>query len=103
MHVLIQDPAIQTLGEEYTDIWQHSVSSYQPPSASARAALILLPTIPSYILARWGTAVSAKLPLLKTLLTLLDAASEANLALFYLKGTYYDLSKRFLGIRHVSS
>lgn len=28
-------------------------------------------------------------------------ATEVNLAIFYLRGTYYDLTKRILGIRHV--
>jgi len=27
---------------------------------------------------------------------------EVNLAVFYLRGTYYDLVKRLLGIQHVS-
>jgi len=31
----------------------------------------------------------------------LEVAAEVNLAIFYLRGTYYDLTKRILGIRHV--
>jgi peroxin-10 len=40
---------------------------------------------------------------MKSLPLLLDIASEVNLAIFYLKGTYYDLAKRVLGVRQVGS
>jgi len=39
--------------------------------------------------------------LLKLLPSLVDVATEINLAIFYLRGTYYDLSKRLLGIQLV--
>ena len=39
--------------------------------------------------------------LLKLLPSLVDIAAEINLAIFYLRGTYYDLSKRLLGIQLV--
>lgn len=97
--------AIQTLGEEYTDTWQHSSFDQRLPSHRARAALILLPTLPSYILARWGSGLTRLNPrisvLLKALPTAFEVASEINLAVFYLRGTYYDLVKRLLGIQHV--
>lgn len=38
---------------------------------------------------------------MKLLPLLVDIASEANLAIFYLKGTYYDLVKRVLGVQQV--
>jgi peroxin-10 len=38
---------------------------------------------------------------MKSLALLLDIASEINLAIFYLKGIYYDLVKRMLGVRQV--
>ena len=98
--------AIQTLGEEYTDVWQHSFYE-RVPSYRARVALILLPTLPSYILARWGSLLANLEPriavFLRVLPTITEVASEINLAIFYLRGTYYDISKRILRIRHVCS
>lgn len=100
--------ATQTLGEEYTDIWQYSSSRQaSPPLPQARAGLILLPILSAYILGRWGNALSVgtRYPrigvLLKRLPTILEVVAEINLAIFYLRGTYYDLVKRLLGIRHV--
>lgn len=102
--------ATQTLGEEYTDIWQHSAFTQRtPPSPRIRAALILLPTLPAYLLSRCGSVLnrhgmSPRLAgILKALPVGLEVATEINLAVFYLKGTYYDLTKRVLGIRHVCS
>jgi hypothetical protein len=90
--------ATQTLGEEYTDIWQHSQNTARPPSAAVRLALILLPTCPSYLVAKLGQAAPAWT---KTVSTSLEVLTEINLAVFYLKGTYYDLSKRMLRVKHV--
>jgi peroxin-10 len=99
--------AIQTLGEEYTDIWQHSSLAERVPSYRARAALILLPTLPSYVLARWGSVLVNLEPRIATILralpTIFEISSEINLAIFYLRGTYYDVAKRLLGVRHVRS
>lgn len=102
--------ATQTLGEEYTDIWQYSASSrLAPPSPRARAGLILLPTLSAYVLGRWGHTPSfnERYPsvgkLLKILPVGLEVLAEVNLAIFYLKGTYYDIVKRLLGIQHVRS
>jgi peroxin-10 len=96
--------ARQTLGEEYTDIWQHSSFEERVPSHRARAALILLPTLPSYVLARWGSLLENFEPrmagLLRALPTGFEIVAEINLAIFYLRGTYYDVAKRILGIRH---
>ncbi|KAJ7922975.1 hypothetical protein B0H13DRAFT_1981083 [Mycena leptocephala] len=95
--------ATQTLGEEYTDIWQYSVFRRAvPPSRLTRAALVLLPTLPAYLLARlWPTIPipedSENLP------GIFEVLAELNLATFYISGTYYDLVKRLLGIRKVSS
>jgi peroxin-10 len=97
--------ATQSLGEEYTDIWQHSVHSERSPSWRLRAALVLAPSIPSYALARWGARLSGSSSRLSTILralpTVLEVASEVNLAVFYLRGTYYSVWKRLLGVRHV--
>ncbi|KAJ7456478.1 Pex12 amino terminal region-domain-containing protein [Mycena latifolia] len=102
--------ATQTLGEEYTDIWQYSaLQRVVPPSRLARAALVLLPTVPAYLLARLDDLFpvdgqpSRFRKTLKTLPGALEVLAELNLAIFYINGTYYDLVKRFLGIRKVSS
>ncbi|KAJ6626933.1 Pex12 amino terminal region-domain-containing protein [Mycena sp. CBHHK59/15] len=102
--------ATQTLGEEYTDIWQFSAfQQIAPPSRLVRAALILLPTLPTYLLARWGDWApddgrpSQVRKALKALPTTLEVLTEINLAIFYVNGTYYDLVKRLLGIQNVSS
>ena len=34
--------------------------------------------------------------------TAMDIATEVNLAIFYLRGSYYDFVKRLIGIQHVS-
>lgn len=99
--------ATQTLGEEYTDIWQYSSFSYSTPSSRARVALILLPTLSAYVLGRRGSTSSfgERYPaigkLLKMLPVGLEVLAEINLAVFYLRGTYYDIVKRLFGIRHV--
>ncbi|THU90738.1 hypothetical protein K435DRAFT_759884 [Dendrothele bispora CBS 962.96] len=102
--------AIQTLGEEYTDIWQYSAFTRQvPPSGWSRVVLVLLPTLPSYILARFVNTASLALrnprlaAVLKNLPRVLQLVSELNLASFYIRGVYYDMNKRMLGIRHLSS
>ncbi|KAJ6519311.1 Pex12 amino terminal region-domain-containing protein [Mycena sanguinolenta] len=102
--------ATQTLGEEYTDIWQYSAFQRSvPPSRLTRAALVLLPTLPGYLLARLDDLYpeygqpSRFRKSLKTLPSVLEVLAELNLAVFYIQGTYYDLAKRVLGIRKVSS
>ncbi|KAG1716779.1 hypothetical protein ID866_377 [Astraeus odoratus] len=99
--------AVQTLGEEYTDIWGQSEATRLPPSIAIRTALVLLPTLPSYIHARLGSHLSSLSPtsanILGALPTCLEVATDVNLAIFYLRGTYYDLVKRVLGVRHISS
>ena len=41
--------------------------------------------------------------LLNTLPVGLEVLAEINLAIFYLRGTYYDIVKRLFGVRHVRS
>lgn len=102
--VILLPLAAQTLGEEYTDIWQ-STSSDVGVSQSRRLALILLPVLPVYIVARLnvryppGDSTLGKVR--QSLPATLEIAGEINLALFYLRGVYYDLAKRVLGIRYV--
>lgn len=96
----------QTLGEEYTDIWVHSTYTGGLPSWRARAALVFLPTLPSYMFARWGTYLpptSRLTSLVRRLPALLEILSEINLAVFYFRGIYYALIKRMLRIRYVSA
>ncbi|KAI0700439.1 Pex12 amino terminal region-domain-containing protein [Cytidiella melzeri] len=98
--------ATQTLGEEYTGIWLHSTRTDSVPSDTLRVALILLPTIPSYVLSKWGSSLppGSKLStMLRKFPPTLEVLSEINLAIFYLRGTYYHLAKRLLGTRYVAS
>jgi len=102
--------ATQTLGEEYTDIWQYSsFHRVVPLPRSMRAALILLPTLPAYLLARLDEVIpdSGRQPWLRNALKMLPGAlevfTELNLAVFYIQGVYYDPVNRLLGIRKVSS
>ncbi|KAI1797524.1 Pex12 amino terminal region-domain-containing protein [Ganoderma leucocontextum] len=96
----------QTLGEEYTDIWLHSSRDRRRPSPRLRAALILLPTLPSYLLSRWSSSLSQTSltgAVLRKFPTVLQVLSEINLAIFYLRGTYYNIAKRLLGIKYISA
>ncbi|KAI0344102.1 hypothetical protein BDW22DRAFT_1355393 [Trametopsis cervina] len=98
--------ATQTLGEEYTGIWLHSNWHDSVPPQSLRAALILLPTLPSYLLSKWGSSLppdSRLSTLLRRIPPGLQVLSEINLAIFYLRGTYYHMVRRLLGTRYVAS
>ncbi|KAF4623422.1 hypothetical protein D9613_002024 [Agrocybe pediades] len=102
--------ATQTLGEEYTDVWQYSSrEGAVPPSVPTRTMLILSSLLPSYVLGRWGHSASLNTrhphiaTWLRRLPTIIDVATEVNLAVFYLKGTYYNVIKRLMGIQHLSS
>jgi peroxin-10 len=94
--------AIQTLGEEYTNVWVHLKWARAP---RIRAALVLLPTIPSYLLARLGPPLYARYPRFKDVATaavnVIELATEINVALFYITGVYYRLVPRLLGVPHV--
>jgi peroxin-10 len=93
---------IQTLGEEYTNTWVHPKWARSP---RIRAALILLPIIPPYILTRLGPSLYARCPRSKGIanaaVNALEVAGEVNLALFYISGVYYRLVRRLLGVPHV--
>ncbi|KAH9177050.1 Pex12 amino terminal region-domain-containing protein [Lactarius sanguifluus] len=103
-HALTTGRAIQTLGEEYTNIWIHLKWARAP---RIRAALVLLPTIPSYLLARLGPPLYARYPRSKDIATVavnvIELASEINVALFYITGVYYRLVQRLLGVPHTSA
>ncbi len=98
--------ATQTLGEEYTGIWQYS-SNHQrfPPRGRLRLALVMLLTLPQYLLARWSHALRSSSPWITGPISALQGAvsvaSELNLAIFYIGGVYYDLVKRMLGVQYV--
>ena len=72
-----------------------------------RTTLILSTFLPPYILGKWGqsSTLQNRHPKTAKLLTSMpliwEVAAEVNLALFYIKGTYYDLIKRLMGIKHV--
>jgi peroxin-10 len=96
----LQNVAIQTLGHEYTDTWQYSKYSRRSPTVPIRAALVLIPALSSYIVARWKRNMGS---VITTLVQLVETGSEINLAIFYLRGDYYDILKRILGIKQISS
>ncbi|KAL1749122.1 Pex12 amino terminal region-domain-containing protein [Schizophyllum fasciatum] len=95
--------ATQTLGEEYTDIWAER-AGFVPPSASARALLVLLPSLPPYVLAKVSAHWRGS-SLLRRVVSAFEVLHEVNLAIFYVwgRGGYYDLWKRFLRVTHISS
>ena len=68
---------------------------------------MFLSTFPSYFLSKWAASpvVNVKFPriakLMRLLPSLIDVVTEANLAIFYLRGIYYDLPRRSLGIQLV--
>ena len=100
--------ATQTLGEEYTGIWQYSPSAQTvPPSTPVRTTFIIMSLVPSYFIGRLGQneALNNRHPnmtkWLNRLPSALDVVTEIHLAVFYLRGNYYDLVKRILGIHHV--
>ncbi|KAJ7071378.1 hypothetical protein C8F01DRAFT_1110289 [Mycena amicta] len=74
-----------------------------PPPPLMRAALVLLPTLPGYLLGRlddWlpqNGRPPARMP------GILQVLTELNLAVFYIQGVHYDLVKRLLGIRKVKT
>lgn len=73
-----------------------------------RTAVILASLIPSYVMGRWGlsSALNNSHPTVAKwfiiIPTVMDIATEINLAVFYLRGSYYDLVKRLIGVQHVS-
>ena len=108
--MLITFLAIQTLGEEYTDIWYNSsYTGTVPPPPSLRAALLFLSLVPSYVLGRWGQSASLQhrhpniAKWMRRVPAVLETVSEMNLAIFYMRGTYYSLMKRLVGVRYVSN
>lgn len=108
LRLIYRSAATQTLGEEYTGIWQCSPSAQTvPPSSLVRTTLIILSLVPSYFIVRLGQNVALNnrhpnvVKWLNRLPSALDVVNEIHLAVFYLRGNYYDLVKRILGIHHV--
>lgn len=97
--------ATQTLGEEYVGMWPLDPTSRSLLTRKLRIALVLLPTLPGYLASKLAARFkpgSITENGLRAIPSIFEAAGELNLALFYLSGTYYSLTKRLLGIRHVS-
>ncbi|KAF8343787.1 Pex12 amino terminal region-domain-containing protein [Cantharellus anzutake] len=99
---------LQSLGEEYVDIRPISTKNRRLPNLKLRAAMLLLPTLPSYLISRF----SRNLPLdpegrvsrfIRAVPNFLEILTEINLATFYFSGAYYSLSSRILRVRHMSS
>ncbi|CAE6432992.1 unnamed protein product [Rhizoctonia solani] len=98
--------ATQSLGEEYVGMWPCDFHTRSLPSRKLQAALVLLPTLPHYIYSKLNgqlTDGSSLYTYLRALPAIVETAVEINLAFFYLTGTYYSLTKRILGIRHIST
>ncbi|TFL06317.1 Pex12 amino terminal region-domain-containing protein [Pterulicium gracile] len=91
--------ATQTLGQEYTDTWYHSTRSRTTPTIPTRAALVLIPSLSSYMVSRCQRSDNT----ISRLARVVETVSELNLAVFYLRGNYYDLLHRFLGVKHISA
>lgn len=107
---------LQTLGEEYCSLLQVT-PQLTYPSFTRRSILVLLHHLLPYLVTRSSvfysilrnhvTASNSKLPRWCALLGLVQRRlrslwtfiNAANLATFYLKGTYLDLSKRIMGIQ----
>ncbi|EJU05371.1 peroxisome assembly protein per8 [Dacryopinax primogenitus] len=94
----------QTLGEEYTDVYQVSARSGRFPTHRLRIISVLLSTLPFYLVARLSASLNPQRnPALSSLLALSQTATavaaDVNLALFYFQGRYYSLLNRFLSLR----
>jgi len=95
----------QTLGEEYTDTWSLPFSNHRS-GLNKNMAFVVIPAFSSYILTKlsiWHLPNDTMDRILHALPDFVGLASEVNLALFYLQGTYYDLTRRLLRIRNISS
>ncbi|KAG8806887.1 peroxisome biogenesis factor 10 [Serendipita sp. 399] len=100
-----------TLGEEYVDIWQHSLRGTPGfPSPQLRILSIIAPILPTYLIARLRNSDAVSLrasPALHGLLSVapqvLTFAYTLNLAIFYLQGTYYTLSQRVLRTGYITT
>ncbi|KAG9103848.1 peroxisome biogenesis factor 10 [Ceratobasidium sp. 370] len=97
--------ACQTLGEEYVGMWSYDPAPRSLLTLKLRIALVLLPTLPGYLASKLAARLKPG-SIIQTSLgavpSIFEAAGELNLALFYLSGTYYSLTKRMLGVKHIS-
>ncbi|QRV86254.1 peroxisome biogenesis factor 10 [Ceratobasidium sp. AG-Ba] len=97
--------ATQTLGEEYVGMWPLDPTSKSLLTRRLRVALVVLPTLPGYLASKLAARLKPGSMLqagLQTAPAVFEAAGELNLALFYLSGTYHSLTKRLLGVKHIS-
>ncbi|QRW00301.1 peroxisome biogenesis factor 10 [Ceratobasidium sp. AG-Ba] len=97
--------ATQTLGEEYVGMWPLDPTSKSLLTRRLRVALVILPTLPGYLASKLAARLKPGSMLqagLRTAPAVFEAAGELNLALFYLSGTYHSLTKRLLGVKHIS-
>eukprot|EP00743_Colponemidia_sp_Colp-15_P010474 GILK01011534.1.p1 GENE.GILK01011534.1~~GILK01011534.1.p1 ORF type:complete len:287 (-),score=20.93 GILK01011534.1:603-1463(-) len=82
----------QTLGEEYCDLLQVT-STTQTPGNLRRVWLVVLGSLGPYLRHRFIKS--------QQWLSLLDSGDKLHLALFYLFGVFYHVSKRLSGIRYI--
>ncbi|ODQ58685.1 hypothetical protein WICANDRAFT_79231 [Wickerhamomyces anomalus NRRL Y-366-8] len=104
----------RTLGEEYTDLIYVSRNGRQIPKMLRRLGFILSYAIVPYFVSKiirrqfkndddeegevgnsWRTKLSKI-----SYSSVMDSLINAHLAIFYLTGSYYQLSKRFFGLRY---
>ncbi|XP_013412893.1 peroxisome biogenesis factor 10 [Lingula anatina] len=107
----------QTLGEEYVSILQVDQSKRSIPSKLRRGLMILLQVCTPYLLQKLFTFLEMKLhsntwelsqrfrvlllKVVKTCRAVIPYIHRSHLALFYLQGVYYNVSKRVTGIRYL--
>ncbi|XP_065842775.1 peroxisome biogenesis factor 10-like [Oscarella lobularis] len=104
----------QTLGEEYCNIVQVDPSKAQIPSTWRRVAMvslqILVPYVVKKILDKTTSAASSladdeqqqrALAVVAVSRKIIQVLHRTHLAVFYLNGVYYHISKRFTGISYV--
>lgn len=96
------EKAIPAMASECTFVY---FVETKPEFIQTRATIVLLSTLPAYLISRLTSGSndgpSWRARILRSLPTTLETLAEINLAIFYLRGTYYDLAKRVLGIRNV--
>lgn len=98
----------RTLGEEYVDLRYVNRSGTSSISKVRRLVFIFTYVLVPYLITKVGNWISNRTGDVSTLKKLLNKLTFVNvmdimnlhLALFYFSGKYYDLSKRFLGMRY---
>eukprot|EP01094_Clydonella_sp_ATCC50884_P011513 TRINITY_DN21308_c0_g1_i1.p1 TRINITY_DN21308_c0_g1~~TRINITY_DN21308_c0_g1_i1.p1 ORF type:complete len:268 (+),score=92.49 TRINITY_DN21308_c0_g1_i1:3-806(+) len=88
---------VQTLGEEYCDIWQVHADTGGVPSRARRLLSVLLEVLLPYLSERMLARTAHR----HALAALLKFLTSLHLAMFYFAGTFFQFSKRIANIRYV--